>query len=230
MSERGGSESTGATGHPRLPERVRKVLPVDTAKAWRELAAELPRELHLGGGTAVAVHLGHRESRDLDFFFSENVDLAALKAKLEGLGFVTTYSDEGTLRGLYSETKIEIFDASKLKLLTKPILIAGLYVGGLQDLMAMKLKVMGERGEKRDYFDAKAIDEAGEVSVEEGIELWIERYKVDVTGSALRHLYLAMGNLDDVEEDELIPISLDELAAWWAKRQTEVLRNSDRFG
>jgi hypothetical protein len=53
--------------------------------------------------------------------------------------------------------------------LTEPVVIAGLNVAGLQDLMAMKLKVMAERGEMRDYFDVKAIDEQGAISVEEGM-------------------------------------------------------------
>lgn len=42
----------------------------------------------------------------------------------------------------------------------------------------MKLKVMAERGELRDYFDVKAIDEEGGVSVEEGIDLYMRRYRL----------------------------------------------------
>jgi len=99
----------------------------------------------------------------------------------------------------------------------------------MQDLMAMKIKVMAERGEMRDYFDVKTIDEDGGISVEEGIELYIERYGVDPTSSSMRQLYLAMGHLDDVEPDESLPISKEELAAWWRKRQAQVLRNSSRF-
>ena len=48
-----------------LPDRVRRVLPGDTAWAWETLAQHLPPQFDLGGGTAVAAHLGHRKSRDL---------------------------------------------------------------------------------------------------------------------------------------------------------------------
>lgn len=214
-----------------LPDRVRRILPKDTAAAWLTLAPHLPRELYLGGGTAVAAHLSHRESRDLDFFFHEPVDLGRLRDRFGELGaFAVTHESEGTLRGLFGATKVEFFDASRLRRLAEPVVIAGLRIAGLQDLMAMKLKVMAERGEMRDYFDVKTIDEKGSISVEEGIGLYIRRYGIDPSSDALSHLYRAMGDLSDVEVDELLPIELGDLQRWWGARQVQVLRNSDRFG
>lgn len=214
-----------------LPDRVRRVLPGDTAETWETLTPHLPAALYLGGGTAVAVHLGHRESRDLDFFFHSAVDLPAFEDLLGGLGdFAVTHRAEGTLKGLFGGTRLEFFDASALMLLAEPIEVAGLSVASLQDLMAMKLKVMAERGEMRDYFDVKAIDERGAVSVEEGIELYMRRYGVDRSSEAVSHLYRTMGDLSDVEVDEMLPIKLGELQAWWSRRQARVIRNSDRFG
>jgi predicted nucleotidyltransferase component of viral defense system len=206
------------------------VLPSDTAKAWLTLAPRLPRALYLGGGTAVAVHLAHRESRDLDFFFHDPVDLKALRRDLGKAGrFAVTREAEDTLTGLFSATKIEIFDASELRLLAKPKVVAGLRVAGIQDLMAMKLKVMAERGEMRDYFDVKAIDEAGDISVEEGVALYMTRYRIGPESEALPHLYRAMGDLSDVVVDKSLPTTKKELQAWWSHRQVEVLRKSDRF-
>ncbi len=214
-----------------LPNDFRRILPADTAATWLTLAPHLPRNLYLGGGTAVAVHLGHRESRDLDFFFHRAVDLEEVKGLIGSLGaFAVTYEAEGTLKGLFGATKLEIFDASRLNLLAKPVVVAGLSIAGLPDLMAMKIKVMAERGEMRDYFDVKAIDEKGAISVEEGIELYMRRYGIDASSDALPHLYRTMGDLSDVEADDLLPIDLDELQQWWGARQVRVLRNSDRFG
>jgi len=226
-----GTRRPSAEETDRLPEPVRRVLPEDAEKAWLTLAPHLPKSLYLGGGTAVAVHLGHRESRDLDFFFHRRVDLARLKGLIDELGpFAVTHESDGTLKGLFGATKIEVFDASDLKLLAEPTAVAGLRIGSLQDLMAMKIKVMVERGEMRDYFDVKAIDEGGGVSVEEGIELYIRRYGVSPNGDALGHLYRAMGDLSDVEVDELLPASKQSLQKWWSVRQVRVLRNSSRFG
>lgn len=213
-----------------LPDRVRHVLPSDTARAWLTLAPHLPKELHLGGGTAVAAHLGHRESRDLDFFFHRPLELSKVGDLIAGLGtFAVTHRSAGTLKGLFGETKIEVFDASQLTQLAEPSAVAGIEVASLQDLMAMKIKVMAERGEMRDYFDVKSIDEDGSISVEEGVELFMRRYGIDPSSDALPHLYKAMGDLTDVEVDESLPIDKPELQAWWSTRQVRVLRNSDRF-
>ena len=222
----------GRKGSPvSLPDRVRRILPADTSNAWLALASHLPPELYLGGGTAVAVHLGHRESRDLDFFFHRPVDLGALEKLLGELGpFAVSHESAGTLKGLFGSTKIEVFDAAGLQQLAEPASVAGINVASLQDLMAMKVKVMAERGEMRDYFDVKAIDEEGGISVEEGIELYVARYAIDPNGDQIQHLFRAMGDLTDVEVDEMLPIGKPELQSWWSARQVQVLRNSDRFG
>jgi predicted nucleotidyltransferase component of viral defense system len=213
-----------------LPDHVRRILPADTAATWLTLAPHLPPELYLGGGTAVAVHLGHRESRDLDFFFHRAVELREIKGLVSGLGaFAVTHESERTVKGLFGATKIEVFDASALKQLAKPTSVAGLNVASLQDLMAMKIKVMAERGEMRDYFDIKVINENGAISVEEGVDLYMERYGISSSSGALPHLYKAMGDLSDVEVDESLPIGKPELQKWWNTRQVQVLRNSDRF-
>lgn len=231
MTARQGKSSSAPGPSLRLPEQVRRILPADTAKTWLSLASHLPNALYLGGGTAVAVHLGHRESRDLDFFFHRPVDLEALRALFDDLGpFAVSHESAGTLKGLFGSTKIEVFDASGLRQLAKSTSVAGINVASLQDLMAMKIKVMAERGEMRDYFDVKAIDEEGGISVEEGIELYTARYAVNPNGDQIPHLFRAMGDLTDVEVDEMLPIDKPELQEWWSARQVQVLRNSDRFG
>ena len=54
---------------------VRKILPPDTAATWDTITQVVPPDAYLGGGTAIAVHLAHRISRDLDFFFHRSIDL-----------------------------------------------------------------------------------------------------------------------------------------------------------
>jgi hypothetical protein len=220
------------SGHeaPEIPVDVRRHLPADAARAWVDLAPHLPEPLYLNGGTAVMVHLHHRESRDLDFFSHQDIDLGRLRKTLEKVGtFAPTLESEGTLKGLYGGTKLEVFVSTSIKQLAAPETVAGLRIGDLRDLMAIKIKVLAERGEARDYFDVKTIDETGGISVEEGIELYLERYGVDPTAGALPHLYLAMGDLSDVEEDAALPMTTAELQKWWSVRQRRVLRNSSRF-
>jgi hypothetical protein len=210
-----------------------EALPPETVRAWKTLAPLLPKELYLGGGTAVAVHLHHRESRDLDFFFHDGaVNLQALAKKLGKVRqFAVTHESAGTLRGLFGGTKVEFFHADegrRQRLLEAPETVGGLRVAGLKDLMAMKLKVVGDRGEMRDYYDIKLIEEQGKLTVEDGIALFLERYEVGPASEELRHIVSALGYLDDLEEDDALPISKAELTDWWEKRQARLVRQLAR--
>jgi hypothetical protein len=49
------------------------ILPTPQRLLWQELST-LPPTFVLYGGTAIALHLGHRESVDFDFFSSEDLD------------------------------------------------------------------------------------------------------------------------------------------------------------
>jgi len=205
------------------------VLPEHTISAWRVLRPILPKELYLGGGTAVAVHLHHRESRDLDFFFHDgSVDLVALAGVLRGLRIAITLESEGTVHALRGETKVEFFHAETQHLIKPTSTFNGLRIASLQDLIAMKLKVVGGRGELRDYYDLKLIEEEGGITIEDGIAFFLERYDVSPVSEALQHVIKALGYLGDVEEDASVPMTKDELSDWWADRQARLIRRLGR--
>lgn len=220
---------------PGIPAELRVALAPGTAETWEALALHLPAALYLGGGTAVAVHLRHRESADLDFFYhNSSVELDKLAEHISGLGpFAITRCAPGTLRGLFGDTKVEFLHADEVRpqlLLREPTEVAGLRIAALEDLMAMKLKVIGDRGEARDYFDVMSIDENGAVTLEDGIALFLERYELAPSSEALPHLISALGYLDDVEQDDSLPLDKHALARWWQKRQPRLVRELSRRG
>jgi hypothetical protein len=219
---------------PTVPVELRKVLPAATVSAWETLSPHLPSELYLAGGTAIAVHLRHRTSADLDFFYHRAaVDLHELAARLERLGpFATTHKAPGTLRGVFGTTKVEFLHADEVRpqrLLAEPTIVAGLPIADRKDLMAMKLKVIGDRGELRDYFDVMKLDEEGLVSLDDGISLFLDRYLLVPSDAALTHIVGALGYLDDVEEDEALPMGKQEIAEWWQPRQARLVRTLGRL-
>ena len=141
-------------------DRVRKILPPDTAATWDAIARVVPPDAYLGGGTAIAVHLAHRVSRDLDFFFHHaSIDLDELTRRLSAAGpFAVTERSAGTLNGVFSATRVQFLHADEARpqhLLEPPPEVDGLHVAGLSDLIAMKLKVVGDRG------DVQAVDFQG---------------------------------------------------------------------
>jgi Nucleotidyl transferase AbiEii toxin, Type IV TA system len=214
-----------------LPAELTQILPRETARAWEHIAAILPDSCRLAGGTALAVHLHHRQSRDLDFFCNDpNLDLAALERELSALGsFAVSSRAPGTLNAILQGAKIQFLDAHDQIDLDKPARHAGILISSLADVFAMKVKVIGDRGELRDYFDLKRIEEIAGRDIEEGIGLYMTRYQVPPEHPSIGHIIEALGYLDDVDEDDMLPEDRATIAAYWKRRQPEISRNLARF-
>lgn len=214
-----------------LPADLTEILPLQTAWAWEQIAPVLPHSCRLAGGTALAVHLHHRQSRDLDFFYKDpNLDLAALEQGLSQLGsFAVSSRAPGTLDGILQGAKLQFLDAHDQVDLDEPEPHAGIFVSSLADLFAMKVKVIGDRGELRDYFDLKRIEELTGRGVEEGIGLYMTRYQVPPEHPSIGHIVEALAYLDDVDEDDMLPEDRTTIAAYWKRRQPEISRSLARF-
>ena len=211
-----------------LPAELARVVPTDTAAVWAKLVLLLPEPLYLAGGTGLAAHLHHRTSRDLDFFYHGHaVDLDALELLLgRELGLAITSRASGTLNGVISRTKVQFLHADERqaqRLLDPPTVIGGLRVAGLRDLLAMKLKVIGDRGELRDYFDVMRVEQDGRHTVAEGLGFFLARFAPASPSDAIGHIVRALGYLDDVEDDLQLPVGRREIEAYWRRRQPEIL-------
>ncbi len=160
-----------------LPTDLKDYLPERTVDAWVKLARLVPLSGYLAGGTGLTVYLRHRISRDLDFMMAEPEDLSRLRHEIGRLGkFAVTHQDEATLNGVFEGTRPQFLEATGQKIVGTFEVVAGIGVASVEDIMAMKLKVIGDRGELRDYFDLMEIDQRGIVPVAEGLQLFVERY------------------------------------------------------
>jgi nucleotidyltransferase AbiEii toxin of type IV toxin-antitoxin system len=213
------------------PERPPGILPPATARAWSIVAPLLPRGAYLAGGTGLAVHAEHRESRDLDFFFHDAVDLEALRSVLDATGeFAATRIGDGVLDGVLCGAKVQFLHALGQRRLAPTRRVAGIPVAAVDDILAMKLKAIGDRGALRDYFDVMTIEQRLGRTAEEGIALYLRRFQVPAEHESLRHIVLGLGYLDDVEDDELVPVDRKVIDRYWRRRQPEIVRHLSRFG
>lgn len=214
-----------------LPDALRAVLPPETARAWRDLAPLLPPGAYLAGGTGLAAHIYHRVSRDLDLFFHEAIDLDALREQLAATRrFAPTRIGDGVLDGVLAGAKVQFLHARGQRRLAPTRHVAGIPVASVEDILAMKLKVIGDRGELRDYFDVMSIEQRLGRTAEEGIALYLERFQVPAEHESVRHIISGLGYLDDVDDDELLPVGRGEIERYWRHRQPQVVRNASRFG
>lgn len=88
------------------------------------------------GGTALAVHLRHRLSRDLDVFTTEQFDAQALEKALKVRGrFAATLIGSDTLNGVFEGAKIQFLRTTGQTVLAPTTRVAGMNVGYFDDLM-----------------------------------------------------------------------------------------------
>jgi hypothetical protein len=139
-------------------------------RLWDELAA-IPAEFVLYGGTAVALHLGHRDSVDFDFFGNRPLDPAKLTLAIPLLAAaVVTQREPNTLsctldRG--GSIKLSFFGLPGVPRLQPPLIAPdnGLQVASLLDLAGMKASVVQMRAEAKDYMDIDAILTDGRIDL-----------------------------------------------------------------
>jgi hypothetical protein len=214
-----------------LPEQLLTVLPPATARAWERIAPLAPSSSYLVGGTALAVHLYHRESRDLDFFLSAPTDLYTLADRLAGIGsFVASRLTDTTLNGVLDDAKVQFLLADNQRILEPLTEVAGIAVAGIGDLLATKLKVLADRGELRDYFDIMVVEQQAGRTVEEGLTLFVARYRPAVPDDAITVIVRALGSFVDVNDDPELPISRQEIERYWRRRQKEIVGHLNRYG
>lgn len=142
------------------------ILPPPQRRLWDELR-DVPADFVLHGGTAIALHLGHRASIDFDFFGDRPFDPVELVRGIPFMAEATiTQMEPGTLSAYVNRdgmVKVSFFEVAETPRL-KPPLIApdnGLQVASLLDLAGMKAKVVLQRAEAKDYLDIDALLTSG---------------------------------------------------------------------
>ncbi|HRK29161.1 MAG TPA: nucleotidyl transferase AbiEii/AbiGii toxin family protein [Chitinophagales bacterium] len=111
-------------------------------------------DFFLVGETALALHIGHRLSIDLDFFTLTGFDTNLIEAYLNRkYGFATDYVTANTLKGFMKEVKTDFITHAYP--LVNPLLTEdGLRLASLQDIGAMKLNAIAHSGNRqKDFFD-----------------------------------------------------------------------------
>lgn len=183
-----------------------KTLLPDTVRAI-QLISDIPiiKKAYLAGGTALALHCGHRISVDLDFFTQEELDENILAMDLSRL---PQFKEEGkawrTVWGRIGETKFSLF-YYKYPLLAPTHSFMGINLLDLRDIAAMKIQALGDRGARRDFIDLFFL--AKTYSLDEMLEFYNQKY-----GDLEEKIYHIIRSLDyfaDAQTEELPRMLVD---------------------
>ena len=198
-----------------LPARQREVLRacVGPAQHWRA---------YLAGGTALALHLGHRQSEDLDWFTPETLHTDELLAGVTEMGFPVKIAQNrtGTFLAVVGGVKFSVF-RYRYDVLDPFVDAEGVNLASIRDLAAMKLTALIGRGTKRDYLDIHALLVGEYLTLPEMVQAFEKKYPIANVSDALR----AITFFDDVAGD--MPTMLT--ATTWKKVTTDLIRMAERF-
>lgn len=157
---------------------------------------------YLGGGTTIAIYLGHRHSVDLDWFTEEGITdpmRLAQNIRDKGIPFVTGQIERGTLHGTISGVRISFLEY-KYPLL-KPLIIwqkATCQLATLEDLACMKLSALTQRGSKKDFVDIYALG-LRYFSLRDMLRLYQKKFSVEDMG----HVLYGLSYFDDADKERL---------------------------
>ena len=155
-----------------------KVLNAQQARVLHEAASFVTSEgFYLGGGLALGLQLGHRRSADFDWFREASItDPARLIRDFEFVVGTNLKPDLakpntvlGTVRGLHVS-----FFRYPYQLIGPAVEYAGMPLASLEDLAAMKLLAIAQRGRKRDFIDLHAL--LKKFSLRQLIDFFVSKY------------------------------------------------------
>jgi len=146
------------------------ILPPAQRRLWDELGS-VPDHFVLYGGTALALHLGHRQSEDFDFFADRDINPDALYRTTPFLqGAQITQQEPNTLTCLVDRggpVKVSFFGLPHLARIRAPLAAEGngLKVASLIDIAGTKAAVVQQRAQAKDYIDIDALITQGSIDL-----------------------------------------------------------------
>lgn len=175
----------------------------DTKKYLAILVKEniLPKDTYLAGGTAVALHLGHRVSYDLDFFTLKEFKAEGVLKKLKNItDFKLDRTDCGTILGNFPTVKFSLF-YYQYPLIENTADYLGIKIASLKDLAASKIGAISSRGTKRDFIDLYYILQSSQVGNLSDFLSYYDRRFQNLASQKV-HILKSLEYFDDANKEE----------------------------
>ncbi|MGB6223225.1 nucleotidyl transferase AbiEii/AbiGii toxin family protein [Haloferula sp.] len=165
----------------------------------------------LGGGTNLALRLGHRVSVDLDWFTLNEFKVGNLRSVLGGLGTEVAKA-AGALTLDVEGTKMDLLRHA-YPLVAPLEEIDCVAMLSLEDVAAMKLNAVANRGSKKDFYDLHEL--LNHRPLEAWVECFVTKYQASDPFTVIRSLTW----FEDADS-EPDPISLRKLS--WSEVRSRI--------
>ena len=197
-----------------------KILNTHQKAVLREVAQWVRDEgFYLGGGLALGLQLGHRRSLDFDWFREAPIDdpkqliedferIVGADFKIDRLAPNTVL---GTIKGVHAS-----FFWYLHPMIGGVVEYEGMPLASLEDLAAMKLLAIAQRGRKRDFIDLHTLLKK-KFQLKQMIDFFTQKYPTADVRSLLRSLTYFTDADRDVSPKTILKVSWPQV-----KRDIEV--------
>ncbi len=177
----------------------------------------------LVGGTALAFHLGHRLSVDVDLFTTEDFDAHEMLVHLEqNYGFQEQYRHKNTLKGIINGVMVDMI-CHNYEQVSSPLETSGMRIASKQDIAAMKVNAISGNGTRiKDFIDIYFL--LKEFRFYELIEFYKIKYKTRSDFHAIKSLTF----FDDIIPDPF-PQMIREKSLSLEQIKSEITQRRDNF-
>jgi len=167
-------------------------------------------DTRLVGGTALAFHLGHRLSIDLDFFGHFDTETITDTLRSEAFDSFSILVDGKAIKHyLINQVKVDIVEYHRYKWLEDVIIDDQIRIAGLKDIAAMKIAAITNRGSRKDFIDLFFLLKI--FSIKKIIEFYQMKYDdADVFFAILSLTYFADAD-NQIMPKMLIPTSWEDV-------------------
>lgn len=193
-------------------------LPKKQIRVLKSLGTQMSsRGFYLAGGTALAIHLSHRISVDLDWFtpreFSDGMILAQ-SLRNSDIDLDIEQVSAGTLHGSVAGVRVTFLQYQYPFL--RPVENwneMNCPIASLEDLACMKLSAVAQRGARKDFCDIYALGKSS-FSLSQMLGFYQKKFSIRDIGSVLYGLVY----FDDAESERMPRMLLD--VTWKEIRNT----------
>jgi hypothetical protein len=180
----------------------REILPIKQQHVLAQIGPKVAEHgFYLAGGTAVALHLGHRRSVDLDWFTDQGLpdpQRLAQDLREQGVAFVTRKVAPGTLHGSVRGVRVSFLGYRYTLLAALRPWRDGTRIASRADLAAMKLAAVAQRGAKKDFLDIYALGIR-----RRSLRQMLRAYQKKYVTQDLTHLMYSLAYFDDAEGERM---------------------------
>lgn len=184
------------------------------------------KNAYLAGGTACALQIGHRVSLDLDFFTEKEFPTKIVLKQLNQLSeFKLDQTEKWTILGSFPKVKFSYF-YYPYPLIKKTSTLSHINLASLEDIAAMKIAAICDRGTKRDFIDLYFLTK--KFPLNKILKFYDKKY--GKLSNNIYHIIRSLEYFADADPQEspkmLMPVSWKEVKSFFQNQVLKLARNN----